>query len=144
VIKNLIRINIELFQVEFLNTLVVVEITTGELLIAYLTHNQDLRTILLNMIIQLPSSHHLCILPVAYITPKFRAMELSMSLKFTKGLPNDFVGAGAFVGELAEIYAVLDNFVNWSQEITTALAVWAADIVVRSIELLALRLRFAT
>ena len=118
------------------------EFTTGELLVAYLTHDLDFRAILFNMIVKLSSRHHLRFLPVANITAKFGTVELRVSLQFTKSLPYNVIGTWAFMRELTEINTVLDDFVDWSQEVTTALAIRAANIVVRSVKFLVLMILF--
>jgi len=53
----------------------------------------------------------------ADITTEFWTIELSMSLKFTKGFPNNFTGSWsrwAFMWELTEIDTIFQNFVNFS------------------------------
>jgi phage-related minor tail protein len=69
---------------------------------------------------------------VADITAKLRTIEKSMLLKFSHCFPNNFSTFAVFVAamrEFTKINAISDNFVNFLQEITSILTIWAADII---------------
>ena len=81
------------------------------------------------MVIELGSSHVLELWPVANIAAEFGANELSVSLEFTKSLPNDLsIHTGASMREFTEIDTVLENLVNFLEEVARGLAIGAADI----------------
>lgn len=74
------------------------------------------------------------LLSVANIATKFGAIELSMSLELSKSLPDDltlsvFIAA-AFMRELTEVNTVLENLVDFLEEVSPSLAVRAAHIIV--------------
>ena len=70
------------FQVEILNTLVICEFGPEVILIANLACDENLRAILLNVLIKLASRHMLVLFPVADIASEFGAVELSVGLQF--------------------------------------------------------------
>jgi len=87
------------------------------------------------MLLELSSGHKLILVSVANIATKLWAIELSVSLKFTKGLPDNFTVSlkrWASMWELTEINTVLKNLVNFLQEVSSSLTVGAADIIVWS------------
>ena len=68
---------------------------------------------------------------IADITPKLRTVIHCMLLQILHCLPDDlsiFVSFIALVGEFTEVNAVLNDFVNFGQEIATGLANRAADL----------------
>jgi hypothetical protein len=76
---------------------------------------------------------------VANIATKFRAVELSMSLKFSKGLPDNLsssVLSVTFMWELTEINTVFKNFIDLLHEVASSLAVWTANVIAWSFSIL--------
>ena len=82
------------------------------------------------MLLELSSGHKLILVSVANIATKLWAIELSVSLKFTKGLPNNFTVSlkrRASMWELTEINTVFQNFIDFSKEISFSLTMRAAN-----------------
>lgn len=129
IVDDLEGISLQLFNVKVLNALMLVELSSGVFLITDLAHNKHFRTVSLDMIMKLRPSHVLELRPVADITSKLWAVKLSVCLKLTEGLP-DYLSSHSWapMRELTEINAVSYNLVNFLQEITTSLAVGAANI----------------
>jgi hypothetical protein len=113
----------------------VVEVSSSIFFITNLTHYQNFWALNTNMLLELSSGHMLILVSETDITTEFWAIELSMSLKFTKGLPNDFIvslNRRAFMWELTEINTVFQNFINFSKEISFSLTIRAANIKIWS------------
>ena len=109
------------------------EIFTRVFFIANLAHDHHLRAITLDVFVQLSTRHMLVLITIANVAAKLRAVELSMNLQLSQGLPNDLsftIWSRASMWELAEINTVLEYFVHWLQEVTSCLAIWAADVKV--------------
>jgi hypothetical protein len=134
VVNDLERLLLQSFNIEFLDALVIVELTSWILLVADLAHYKNLWTVSLDVIVELGTSHMLELGPIAYITSELGAVELSVGLQFTEGLPDDHILSvlPALMRKLTEIYAVLKNFVDLLEEITPSLAIRTAKIVSRS------------
>ena len=105
-----------------------------EVLVADLTLDHDLGALSLDVLEKLLSGHVLVLLLVADVTTKFGAVVHRVLLQLIHRLPDDEVLSvpPAPVGELAEVDAVLHDFVNFLHEVTSCLAVGAADIKARS------------
>ena len=134
-VQNIVVVSCQFFNVEFLDTLMVCEFCSWIFLVANLTHNWNFRAISFDMIIELSSSQMLILFSVADVTSEFWARVLSMSLEFSKGLPDNFTSTiikVASMRELTEVNTVLKNFVNFLKEITSGLTVWAANIIIWS------------
>ena len=68
---------------------------------------------------------------VADVAAEFGAVELSVSLEFAKGLPDDLsssIVSEASVRELAEVDTIPKNLVHFLHEITSSMAVRARSI----------------
>ena len=130
IINDFERLCLQPFDVEVLDAHVIVEFTSWKLLVADLARDKNFWAVSLDMIIELSSSHVLELRPVADITSELGAVELSVCLELTEGLPDDNVTSilPAFMWEFTEINAVLQYLVNWLEEITASLAIGAANI----------------
>lgn len=136
VLDNIIAEILEFIEVKIFDTLMVSEFSSNVLLVTNLAHYLNFRAISLDVIIELSSGHVLELFSIADITTKFRAAKLSMSLKFSKSLPDNLVfsiGCVASMWKLTEINTVSQNFVNFLHEITSSLTVGAANVIVWSL-----------
>lgn len=115
----------------------IVELTSRILLVADLAHNQNFRAVSLYVVIKLRSCHVLELGSIADVTSKLGAIELSVSLKFTEGLPDDDLLSvlPASMWEFTEINAVLKNLVYFLEKVSTSLAIGAAYIEARSLSI---------
>ena len=116
------------------------KITSRIFFVADLAHDKNFWAVSLDMIMELGSGHMLELRSVADITSELGAVELSVCLELTEGLPDDLTAIFiASMWELTEINAVLNNLVNFLEEITTSLAIGAANVVTTSWSWCALR-----
>jgi len=109
----------------------VTKLLSGVLFVAHLTHDHNIWTILLDVLVKLSSCHMLILFSVTDIASKLWAIELSVSLELSQRFPDDLssaVNCMASVGEFAEVNTVLENFVDILHEVTPCLAVGAAHI----------------
>jgi hypothetical protein len=140
IVNNLEGVSLQLFNIKVLNALMLVELSSWILLVADLAHDKNFWAVSLDMIMELGSGHMLELGSVADITSELGAVELSVCLELTEGLPDDL--AAIFIAsmwELTEINAVLNNLVNFLEEITTSLAIGAANVITASWSWCALR-----
>jgi len=129
IVNDLEGISLQLFNVDILDALMLVKLTSRILLIADLAHDKYFWAVSLNVIVELGSRHVLELWPIADITPKLGAVELSVCLELSEGLPDELTTRiWASMWELTEINAVPDNLVDFLEEITASLAVGAANI----------------
>ena len=116
-----------------------VELSSWILLVADLAHAKNFWAVSLDMIMELGSSHVLELGSIADITSKLGAVELSVCLEFSEGLPDDLSSILlASMWEFTEINAVLKNLVNFLEEITASLAIGTANIKAWSFSILLL------
>lgn len=135
VLHHIKPLGVQLFDVEVLDALVIGELASWVLLVADLAHDHHFSAVSLYVVIELCSRHVLVLITIANVATKFGAVELSMCLKLSKSLPDDLVLSiqrWALVRELTEVDTVLEDLVYRLEEITSALAVRAANIKVRS------------
>lgn len=114
-IQNIVVISGQLFNVEFFDTLMIGELSSWVLLVANLAHDWDFRTVSLDVVVKLGSSHMLEFFSVADIASEFRARVLSMSLELSQSLPDNFTSSIvkiASMRELTEIDTVLKDLVD--------------------------------
>ena len=129
IVDDLEGVSLQLFNIEVLNALVLVELSSWILLVADLAHAKNFWAVSLDMIMELGSSHVLELGSIADITSKLGAVELSVCLEFSEGLPDDHSSIFiASVREVTEINAVLKNLVNFLKVITASLAIGTANI----------------
>jgi hypothetical protein len=133
VVDHIVALGIQLLNVKLFDAVMASKFVSSIVLVAYLAHNFDLWAISLDVIIELSSCQVLILLSIANITAKFRARILSMCLEFSKSLPDDFATLSflivASMWELTEINTVSKNLVDLLHEISSSLAVRAADVV---------------
>lgn len=114
-IQNIVVISGQLFNVEFFDALMIGELSSWVLLVANLAHDWDFRTVSLDVVVKLGSSHMLEFFSVADIASEFRARVLSMSLELSQSLPDNFTSSIvkiASMRELTEIDTVLKDLVD--------------------------------
>ena len=114
-IQNIVVISGQLFNVEFFDALMISELSSWVLLVANLAHDWDFRTVSLDVVVKLGSSHMLEFFSVADIASEFRARVLSMSLELSQSLPDNFTSSivkVASMRELTEINTVLKDLVD--------------------------------
>jgi len=130
IVNDLERHCLQPFHVEVLDALVIMEFSSWELFIADLAHDKNFWAVSLDMVMELGSSHVLELGSVADITSELGAVELSVCLELTEGLPDDnfLTILIASMWEFTEINAVLQHLVNFLEEITASLAIGAANI----------------
>jgi hypothetical protein len=130
IVNDLKRHCLQPFHVEVLDALVIMEFSSWELFVADLAHDKNFWAVSLDMVMELGSSHVLELGSVADITSELGAVELSMCLELTEGLPDDNFPSIliASMWEFTEINAVLQHLVNFLEEITASLAIGAANI----------------
>lgn len=106
------------------------ELCSVEVTLTDLTLYDDFGTFSFNVLKQLGAGHMLVIFMVANVAAKLGALVHGMLLQFSHGLPKDnFLSIlPAFVRELTKVNAVSEYFVDRLKEITSLLAMWAADI----------------
>jgi hypothetical protein len=88
-IEYIVAISVKLLNVELLDAVVAIELTSGILLIADLAHNLNLWALNLDVVVELGSSQMLELFSVADITTELGALELRMTLELSKSLPDD-------------------------------------------------------
>lgn len=123
-------------QVEILDALVRFEGGARELLVANLAHDQDCRTLRLNVIDELIPSQMLKLIQVADFAAELWAVELAVLLKLRHSLPDynlATVRVEATVRKLAEVDEVLQNFVHVAEEGTLDVAVWAMNRLILAV-----------
>lgn len=111
-VQYIIVIGSQLFHVKFFDALMVRKFRPGVLLVTDLAHDRYLRTVNLDMIVELCSRHVLKFFSVTYITPELRTRILRMRLKFSESLPDNLsfsfiIIKEASMRELTKIDAVL-------------------------------------
>ena len=110
VINHIVGIGIKFFNVEFLNAVMGIKFISCILLIADHTHDFDIRAVSLDVVIKLGSGHMLKLLSIADIATELRAVVLSVSLEFSKSLPDNLTTIAllvpASVWEFTEVNAV--------------------------------------
>jgi hypothetical protein len=126
------------------------EFSSFERFHANITLNLDFWAMLFNMVPKLSSSHVLEFLKVANIATVFWALVvLCMLLKLSDRLPDDFTVWSfiALMRELTEINTVSYNWVNFLENVSFALAMWASHNIVTnlllSIEVISILIIFA-
>ena len=130
IVNNLEGLSLQSLNVEVLDALMIVELSSWILLVADLAHDQDLWAISLDMVVKLGSRHVLELRSVTDITAELWAVELSVGLELSESLPDDGLLSTlpASMWELTEINAVLENLVYFLEEVTTSLAIGTADV----------------
>ena len=131
VVQDLRRHLSQLFKVEVLDALMIRKFSPEILFIAYLAHYQNLRTVFLNVFIQLTSSHVLVLLSVANVTTEFRAVKLSMCLQFIKSFPHYFsssIVSIAFMWKFTKVDTVLQYFIDFLHEFSAISTIWTTKI----------------
>ena len=129
IVNDLEGISLQFFNVEVLNALMLVELSSWILFIADLAHYKDFRAVSLDMIMKLGSSHVLKLWSIADIASKLGAVELSVCLQLTEGFPDELSSfSWASMRKLTEINAIPNNLVNFLEEVTASLAVGAANV----------------
>ena len=119
----------QLLKIEIFDALMIRKFSAEVLLVTHLTHNENLWTIFLNVLVKLPSGHMLVFFSIAYVTSEFRAVELSMCLELVQGFPNYFTSTivcEALMREFTEVNTIFEDFVNILHEVIAFTAVWAA------------------
>lgn len=110
VINHIVGIGIKFFNVEFLNAVMGIKFISCILLIADHAHDFDIRAVSLDVVIKLGSGHMLKLLSIADIATELRAVVLSVSLEFSKSLPDNLTTIAllvpASVWEFTEVNAV--------------------------------------
>lgn len=110
VINHIVGIGIKFFNVEFLNAVMGIKFISCILLIADHAHDFDIRAVSLDVVIKLGSGHMLKLLSIADIATELRAVVLSVSLEFSKSLPDNLTTIAllvpASVWEFTEVNAI--------------------------------------
>jgi hypothetical protein len=131
VVNHVVALGVELLDVKLLDAVMALELISSILFVADLAHNLHFWAISLDVIIKLSSCHVLELLSIANVATEFGALVLSMCLELTEGLPDDLratFSGPASMRELTEVNTVSKNLVDLLQEVTSSLAIWAADI----------------
>lgn len=105
------------------------EITSKEFLVTKLTLNHDLSTIIFDMLEKLRTRHMLVLFSETNVAAEFRTFKHSMLLKFEQGFPDNLRILSikpTFMWEFTEIDAITNYLVNFDNEITSLIAIWAA------------------
>ena len=132
VIHYVEMMSIQFLYVKVLQANVICKLASVEFFIANLTLNHNFWTVSLNVHEKLCPCQMLEVFVITNITAEFRAVVDGVLLEFFHGLPDDlamFAIFVAFMREFAEVNAVLENLVNWLQEVATSLTMWAANVV---------------
>ena len=87
---NIVAVSVKLFNVELLDAVVAVELTSSMLLVTDLAHDFYLWAISLDMVVELGSGHVLELLSEADVATKLGALELRVTLELSKSLPDNF------------------------------------------------------
>jgi len=134
VLNNIKAFLLEFFNVEIFNALMISKFSPGVFLIANLAHNKYFRAIILDVIMKLSSCQMLELFPVANITSELRAVELSMSLKFTQSFPYNFSSSisMALVREFTKVDTVFKDLIYFLHKVSSSLTVWTTNIIVWS------------
>ena len=140
VVDHVVALGVQLLDVELLDAVMSLEFDSGILFVAHLAHNFDLRAISLDVVVKLSTGHVLELLSIADIAAKLGALVLGVCLQLSESLPDDLLAISllrpASVRELTEVNAVSKDLVHLLHEVSSRLAVGAADVVLWSHELL--------
>jgi len=131
VINDVVALLIKLLNIELLDAVMSLKLVPSVLLVAHLAHHLHFWAVPLNVVVQLGSCQVLELLSVADVAAEFRALVLGVSLKLSQGLPDNFgttLVRPASVRELAEVNAVTKDLVDLLHEVSSGLAVGAADV----------------
>ena len=107
------------------------ELRPIELFAANLALDHHFRTLSFDVLEQLGTSHVLEVLVIADVAPELWTVKHGMLLQLPHGLPDDLpvpVVLVALVRELTEVNTVSKYFIDILQEVTSGLAVRAANI----------------
>lgn len=131
VINDVVALLVKLLNIELLDAMMSLKLVPSVLLVAHLAHHLHLWAVSLDVVVQLGSCHVLELLSVADIAAKFGALVLGVSLELSQGFPDNLgttLVRPASMRELAEVNTVTKNLVNLLHEVSSGLAVGAADI----------------
>jgi hypothetical protein len=132
VVDDIVTVGVKLLNVELFDAVMAVELTSGILFVADLAHDLYLWAISLDVVVELGSGQVLELLSVADVASELGALELSVTLELSKSLPDDLTALSclrpASVRELTEVNTVSQDFVDFLQEVSSSLAVRAAEV----------------
>ena len=130
-LKNISLIASETSNVFSLKAFVVLELTADKLLSTQLALDHDFGAVTLNMLEELLASHVLVLFLVADVAAELRALSHRMFLQLDESLPDDLTMLAVHIAsmrELAEVNAVTKDLVDLLHEVSSRLAVGAADV----------------
>lgn len=131
VVHDIELVGLEARNKHVFEALVVVEFCSVEVFVTDLALDHDLRTLSFDVLEQFSSSQVLEVLVIADVATELWAVVHGMLLQLLHSLPDylSTLGLKAFVRELAEVNAIPQYLVDFLHEISSGLAVRAADIV---------------
>lgn len=122
----------QFLEIKVLHALVICKLAPIEILVTNLTLDHDFRAVSLNMHEKLLPCQMLEVFMIANITSEFRAVVHCVLLELFQSHPDDLTLFTVFVTlvrELAEVNAILEDLVNWLQEVAAGLTMWAANVI---------------